>query len=192
MAPLAFADDYPGYNPKVHEAPNGDGKWDEEKKYSHVYPSLEPGHVLLNYYARAWSEACRVHVKLNLPWRLAPSYSASCLRILEYAPGVGGEAHTDFDWFTIQLYRSHPDRFRCMTYSDGSDVALSNADHVSSGIHFGEMAELAGVRKATMHGVFPHPTETQKSIVFFAIPNPNEALVTVESFLAERKARSRR
>ncbi len=36
LSSLVFRPGYPGYKPNVVEAPNGDGKLDTDKRYSHV------------------------------------------------------------------------------------------------------------------------------------------------------------
>ena len=176
---------YAGYRPTVQEAPNGDGKWDEEKKYAHVATKYLPRGELMVYYARAFEEACRVSRDLALPHRLWPSWSNSCLRILDYPPGAESAEHTDLDLFTIQLYRDHPEGFIRTGTVDQAD------ESVSTGIHFGEMAEVAGIRKAMPHKVQGLDVR-QKSIVFFVIPSPEATLVTAGQWLEERYARSRR
>jgi hypothetical protein len=69
----------------------------------------------------------------------------------------------------------------------------ASLDKVWPGLHLGEMAEVAGIGKATRHEVAPcdHP---QHAIVYFAIPDHHEYLkpgVRVGSWLEERMSRSR-
>lgn len=179
------AEGYAGYRPTVQEAPNGDGNWDEEKKYAHVATKYSPCADLMLYYGRAFEEACEVCRKLEFPSHLWPSWSNSCMRILDYPPGASSAEHTDFDLFTIQLFRDQPDGFIRSGTVDQAD------ESISTGIHFGEMAEVAGLRKAMPHYVKGLDVR-QRSIVFFVIPPPDSALVTVGAWLDERYSRSRR
>jgi hypothetical protein len=183
---LTFNDSsYAGYRPNVQEAPNGDGKWDEDKKYAHIATKYFPSPELMTYYARAFEEACRVHRDLDFPRRLSPDWNSCCMRILDYPPGAGSAEHTDFDFFTIQLYREIPEGFvRTGTVAQADES-------ISTGIHFGEMAEVANLRKAMPHYVKEMDVR-QKSIVFFVLPNPDVPLITAGEWLAERYARSRR
>lgn len=176
---------YAGYKPTVQESPNGDGIWDVEKKYAHIAPKYNPCEELEYHYVGAFEEAVRVHRQLELPARLEPSYDACCMRILDYPPDAGSAEHTDFDFFTIQLYRDQPEGFVRLGEVPATD------EEVSPGIHWGEMAEVAGLRKATPHKVQPLPVR-QRSIVFFVLPHPGAALITSGEWLAERYARSRR
>ena len=176
---------YAGYRPEVQEAPNGDGKWDEQKKYAHIATKYNPGTELKRFYARGYEEAHSVCLKLGFPSHLYPSWDNSCMRILDYPPGAESAEHTDFDLFTIQLYRDQPEGFVRTGTVDQAD------ESISTGIHFGEMAEVAGLRKAMPHRVKALNVR-QRSIVFFVIPQPTATLVTVGDWLAERYARSRR
>lgn len=186
MHDLTFGDpNYSGYRPTVQEAPNGDGKWDEEKKYAHIAMKYDPGPVLKRYYARAYEEAHNVSKRLGFPSHLYPSWDNSCMRILDYPPGASSAEHTDFDLFTIQLFRDQPEGFVRTGTVDQAD------ESISTGIHFGEMAEVAGLRKAMPHYVKGLGVR-QRSIVFFVIPPPESSLITVGAWLDERYARSRR
>jgi hypothetical protein len=176
---------YAGYRPSVQEAPNGDGKWDEEKRYAHVATKYKPCSRLVEYYKAGFEEACRVSRDLAFPHHLWPSWENSCMRILDYPPGAESAEHTDFDLFTIQLYRDQPEGFVRTGTVDQAD------ESISTGIHFGEMAEVALLRKAMPHKVVSLPVR-QKSIVFFVIPSPDSSLITAGDWLKERYARSRR
>lgn len=176
---------YAGYKPTVQESPNGDEVWDTEKKYAHVAPKYVPCPELMVYYCMAFEEACAVSKALRLPPRLSPHWNSCCLRILDYPPGAGSAEHTDFDLFTIQLYREHQEGF-----VRTGDV-LETDDMISKGIHFGEMAEVAGIRKAMPHHV-KGLSVRQRSIVFFVLPDPSAVLITAGEWLEERYARSRR
>lgn len=182
---------YTGYKPTVQESPNGDGVFDTEKKYAHVAAKYRPCGELMIYFDRALREARRVHTELQLPKHLNPATFESCLRILDYPADAGSAEHTDFDLFTIQLYRDHPEGFR-RTGGAFFNPETENADElVSPGIHFGEMAEVAGLRKATPHRVDALPYR-QRSIVFFALPDADAVLVRAGDWLKERYTRSRR
>lgn len=183
---LTFAaSDYAGYRPEVQESPNGDGNWDKAKRYAHIATKYNPGPELMRYYSQAFEEACRVSKQLGIPCRLMPDWHSCCMRILDYPPGAGSAEHTDFDLFTIQLYREHPEGFVRTGTVDQED------ESISSGIHFGEMAEVANFRKAMSHYVKPLNVR-QRSIVFFVLPNPEASLITVGEWLTERYTRSRR
>lgn len=176
---------YAGYRPTVQEAPNGDGKWDEDKKYAHIATKYNPGPELMAYFSKAFHEACRVCKELDVPRRLWPDWNSCCMRILDYPPGAGSAEHTDFDFMTIQLYREHQEGFVRTGTVDQTD------ESISTGIHFGEMAEVANFREAMPHYVRGLDVR-QKSIVFFVLPNPEVALITAGEWLSERYARSRR
>ena len=186
---LCFRDDYLGYKPEVQESPNGDGTWDTEKRYAHVAPKyLRGGPVkgmLWTYFNMAHIEACSVHDALGFPRHLKPEYDECCLRVLDYPIGASSAEHTDFDLFTLQLYR---DPVSSCVRTSG--IRLDDND-ISRGIHFGEMAEVAGLRPAMPHKVLPSQ-ERQRSIVFFALPARGAALITAGDWLDERYVRSRR
>jgi hypothetical protein len=139
----------------------------------------------MTYFQEAYEEACRVCSELDVPWHLMPYKDSCCMRILDYPEGAGSAEHTDFDFLTIQLYRDHLAGFVRTGTVEQSD------ESISSGIHFGEMAEVAGFRKAMPHYI-KCGMPRQKSIVFFVLPNPDSALITAGEWLKERYARSRR
>jgi hypothetical protein len=194
IAGHAFRGDYAGYRPAVQESPNGDGVWDEGKRYAHVATKYSPLPDLMRYFNRAYFEARRVCSRLDVPRRLYPDPDQCCLRILDYPPGAGSATHTDFDLFTLQLYRDQPEGFVRQRGDSPSEKAGSwreDDDQVSAGIHWGEMAEVAGFRRATPHFVQPLDVR-QRSIVFFVLPCSDAPLITAGEWLAERYARSRR
>ena len=78
---------YAGYRPEVQEAPNGDGKWDETKRYAHIATKYNPCPALMQYYARAFEEASRVCRDLEVPRHLMPDWQSCCMRILDYPKG---------------------------------------------------------------------------------------------------------
>lgn len=182
---------YTGYRPNVSEIPNGDGKVDATKRYLHVAPKYNPPESSRRIYARAFTAACHVAEALGLPPELRPSVNACALRVLEYPPGAGSERHTDFDMFTLNLWRSEP-----VPGMEARDVA-------GYSVHLGELAELFGVGKAEPHEV-PALDRAQYSMVFFALPDPSVMLpgpvftgdsvvkyMSVGQWLAERMSRSR-
>lgn len=188
---------YPGYRPEVVESPNGDGVKDAQKRYAHVAMK----------YLRAWhstpfyrwrelydalfechSLAVKVAEQLNAPRHLFPSVDHSCLRVLEYPAGAGSAPHTDFDLFTLALWREPWYGLECS--SSGS--RFEPWDCAGFDVHMGEIGQLAGLGKVLMHSVMPAPF-VQHSIVYFAIPDHNAPLAntTVGEWIAERVARSR-
>ncbi len=195
LSSLVFRPGYPGYKPNVVEAPNGDGKLDTDKRYSHVaikYIRGGPGAalseieylVLHSTLTRCHVEALRVHDALGLPEAWAPDLDASALRILEYPPGATSARHTDFDLFTLVAYRDpfpgglvrHEPEHR---FEDFGKPSLGFAEGVSPGIHFGELYELGGFGRATPHEVgaiddgsscITSVKLPQFSAVYFALP----------------------
>lgn len=194
LAALVFRDDYPGNATArgVVEAPNGDpAQLDTRKRYAHVawkyqvqlargdapdFPAV--GQITLRILLeRAWFQSCELAWKLRVPAAFHPSYGDGALRVLEYPAGVGASAvHTDFDLFTINLWRNVP--------NPGLPVGR---------VHMGELGELLRLGPATPHHVEPLPV-VQRSLVYFAIPDHSAVLpggVTVGQWIAERKSRSR-
>lgn len=180
---IMFAPEYSGYIPTVAEAPNGDGKVDVQKRYSHLarkYTERSPVPLWLRHYFENLVDAARANARAHgIPDEFLPTEQDSTLRLLEYPPGATSAEHTDFDLFTINLYRSHPDLI----------VPRSS-------VHIGELAEVItnGRLKATPHHVDAHSTQAQRSAVFFAMPPLDAVLptgVTVSEWLTERKSRSR-
>lgn len=200
---LVFRDDYPGYRREVVESPNGDGKWDREKKYAHValkylekdkLPAIDlTGRPTLEDYLRkATYEATNVAIQLGVPKAFWPTVEYSALRILEYPPGSNSHRHTDFDLFTLMCYRNIPELFK---YSEAPSNHLLNANKLNEQIHFGEMLQIINPNyTATPHHVNSDGYRTQYSIIFFAIPDHKAVLpsgVPVGEWLEERMSRSR-
>lgn len=192
-----FDKDHTGYRPEVVESPHGDGKFDYEKRYAHV--ALKYQHkcpddqvFLDGYFMQGFRLALRVAKELGVPERLMPAVEACALRVLEYQPGASSAWHTDFNLFTLMLYRDQPDKF-VMTNPPPDNVRALNAH-----CHLGELAEIFGLGTASGHEVLPSDT-AQHSVVFFALPRhstrlPSEdefAGPTVGEWLGERIARSR-
>jgi hypothetical protein len=200
---LVFQNPYPGYKPHTLEIPNGDGKVDLDKRYAHVadkYLGLVapgPSDTLYAYLQRAHDLATQVALLLNVPEPFLPYRQASALRVLEYPVGATGHPHTDFDLFTLSMYRSEPARLvlgHKETIESERSLRTYKARTFSPGLHIGELGELIGLDYATPHHV-EASTEVQKSIVYFALPKPDAVLpktgITAGEWLAERYARSR-
>lgn len=204
---LVFQPMYPGYRPTVRELPNGDGKVDVDKKYAHVaekyikdFNDLEGRMMLDNFLDHAHVKALQVAKALNVPTEFMPKREFGALRILDYPPGAISNLHTDFDLFTIMVYRDQPECFVAHDHSViASDADLDrelrvlNAREINKQLHLGEIGELIGLGKATPHEVIASPT-TQHSVVYFAIPDHKAVLPTgqtVGEWLEERMARSR-
>jgi isopenicillin N synthase-like dioxygenase len=194
---LTFAPDYP-HKPKP-EIPNGDGLVDAGKQYRHVAMKyLEQDSdgsrvaTLSHYLHRAHNLALEVAVAFGLPQAAWPKLEACALRVLEYPAGVGGHLHTDFDLFTLSLYRSQPEAL-CIDRPEGPLPAA--VAELNPGCHRGELLhELSvGTCLADPHSVRAE-AEAQRSIVYFALPAPELELPsgqTAGAWLAERYARSR-
>jgi len=195
---IVFQSDYPGYRPSVRELPNGDGYVDDGKQYAHVAAKyLTPTYCakwplraryLDGVLDEAHSLATRVAQALRVPARLMPSRQYSALRVLEYPAGAGSHEHTDFDLFTLMLYRDQPSKFLSDWHEMPESVRALNAQ-----CHLGEIAEMAGIGRATKHRVSPSD-RPQHSIVYFAIPNhdaPVPGTQTIGQWLDERMTRSR-
>ncbi len=187
IAECAFAPGYPGYKPNVIEAPNGDGRLDLTKRYTHIAPKYltkDSPAVLWDAFDDAYRLACEYARALHLHHAL-PARSACALRLLEYPAGAGSAKHTDFDLFTVNLWRSDP----------GAIKQAACYRHEGSTVHLGELWPLLVSRHdlATEHWVVPRDYP-QQAMVFFALPAHDTELPdgrTVGEWLAERIARSR-
>ncbi len=201
------------------------------KRFLHVAPKYNPPAWAVEYLARAHYEACRVAEALGVPAAYYPRTADGTLRVLEYpsaghqligglecrhcrepvplsdlcpalAPGAGTAEHTDFDLFTIVLWRSHPADLQCA----GHPADRLQLESLSPGLHIGEIGELVGLGPATPHRVPARPY-AQKSVAYFAMPDHGALLpdrtvpgpygsgvqrgATVGAWLKERIARSR-
>jgi hypothetical protein len=183
LSVFAFNKDYPGFRPHVTELPNGDGKQDVGKKYSHIamkYLTRDTKEdlILKGFLAAAHFEACRVAEALQVPAEYYPRVADGTLRILEYPAGVGSEEHTDFDLFTILCYReTHTDlqlTLRDWAPKKGPDT-IEAARMIDPHMHIGELGELVGLGPATPHRVVARPY-VQRSIVYFAMSDHNAEL----------------
>lgn len=216
LSDLVFRENYPGYRPNVVESPNGDGKWDGEKRYAHIADKYlksawdKLGHIkdwndesvkehaclttLSEYMNKAHVKALEVAVELGVPKAMWPNYKASAMRVLEYPPGSVSHEHTDFDLFTLMCYRNIPEDFR---YTGQISEQLQLANQLNRQIHFGEILELVNSNfTPTGHKVIEDAMgRTQYSIVYFALPSHDAVLPdgqTVGEWLEERYSRSRK
>lgn len=200
----AFSPCNPGYRREVVEAPNGDNKWDDGKRYAHVapkyftkidnkYENAKVKMTLEHFYREAFKEARRVAVELGIPRAFWPHYDYCALRVLEYPPGAGSNPHKDFNLFTLALYRNAQDQF-CYIGPEPS----KHQQKVSPGIHLGELYELAkpgSACKANVHQVKSTANFTQYSAVFFAVPDfetPLPGYDNVGDWMERRIAKSRK
>lgn len=183
---LVFQEDYPGYKPYIVESPNGDGKFDVQKRYAHVtvtnlQDDTNPSRVAIleRYFLEGFQEAVEAARALGLEPRFMPDARRCAMRVLEYPPGAVSEPHTDFDLFTVQLYRN---QVHSLVPNDRT-------------LQIGELYEIIthGARRATRHSVMADG-RPQLSIVFFAMPPFDEMLPNgqlVSDWVAERISRSR-
>lgn len=184
---LGFATAYPGYRPEVSEAPNSDGNVDTAKRYLHVALKYDPPAWAVSYLARAHFEACRVAEALKVPDAFYPRVENGTLRVLEYPPGAGSAEHTDFDLFTILLWRSTPEDLEINGSAWSNRVsatsALGRALAIDPSLHIGRLGALVGLGPATPHRVPARPY-AQKSIVYFAMP-ANDAILPIHDHLGK-------
>ena len=207
ISEIVFSDKepYPGYSKKTIESPNGDGKWDEDKRYAHVakkylkrYQNPFKKGTLNDFLNTAHNKALEIAIELGVPREFWPDLQDSTLRILEYEPGAITHTHVDFDLFTLMCYRNIPDDFQYdQSEADSSHPGIVRANELNRQIHFGEIMELIIPEyKATPHKVIADPLgRSQYSIVYFTIPNHDVVLpngTTVGAFIGERKPRSRK
>ncbi len=190
---LAFRSDYPGYKPNVREIPNGDGKVDAEKRYSHIaskYLRQDSDSRLWQALHRCHERALQVADLLELPAEWRPNLHASALRVLEYPPGAGSARHTDFDLFTLLAYRDPLEGLEIEGPKAWPDRALGQ---LAPGLHFGQIYEKAGFGPANPHHV-DGMNRWQFSAVYFALPCHSTKFadgLKVAEWLNERMARSR-
>lgn len=208
---------YPGYRPEVKELPNGDGKVDADKRFAHVarkYLNQWADHIeqmhdrwqaqsdwdeLDDAYINAHTLATLVASKLQVPQAFMPERKYGALRILEYPPQATSNLHTDFDLFTLMIYRDQPECFVAheLPGRERQTVAqqarLREARKLNAQLHIGELGELIGLGPATPHEVIASD-KPQHAIVYFAIPDHAAVLPTgqtVGEWLSERMSRSR-
>ena len=204
LSDIVFQDNYPGYRPNVVESPNGDGKWDNDKRYAHVAhkyleeykPEVdEMGQILDVYLNLANDRATDIAISLGVPKAFWPDVQYGALRILEYPQNAITNEHTDFDLFTLMCYRNIPEDFQ---YVGEVGTGLEAANKLNQQIHFGEILELImpSAYQATPHKVVADPLfRAQYSIVYFSIPDHASVLpsgITVGGWIDERIERSRK
>ncbi len=204
-----FTDVYPGYIPTAQEAPHGDGVWDTGKRYAMIamkYLSKYDGRdawfmeELLN---ECVANAVSVAIDLGIPQKYWPDIQDSSIRVLEYPAFSLSAPHTDFDLFTMMLYRNRMENFeytyeltKHSTGKSRSAALLGDMKKTHPGLHFGELMELINPSAyvATKHEVTATPL-TQYSCIFFAMPRLDVHLpdgMLIADWLKERKGRSRR
>jgi hypothetical protein len=202
---FADGDPYPGYRKNIIESPNGDGNWDEKKRYAHVankyldkFSNPFRRGTLNDFLQVAHNKALEIAIELGVPRVFWPDLQDSTLRILEYAPGAITHPHVDFDLFTLMCYRNIRADFKYVTMGrDIMSLGLARANTLNEQIHFGEILELVIPEyKATPHEVIADPLDrSQYSIVYFSIPHHDAVLpngTTVGAWIDERIGRSRR
>ena len=187
---FAFGPTNPGYRPQVVESPDGNGVWDERKRYAHVAPKYGLG-PMFGLYDRAFDLSRTVCEYLCVPRALWPGPD-STMRVLDYPPGATTAAHADWDLLTLSLYRDTPEPFKYL--SGEHEPTLSDARKVWPGIHFGYiMREALGI-EPTRHEVVASDKRT-RSVVFFVVPSHVAALpsgLTVGEWIEDMKKRSRK
>lgn len=194
---IVFCGDYPGYTPQVVESPNGDGKLDSAKRYAHIsqknilpYSESNPDDagVLTHYLLHAHGQAVEMAKAMGIDEKYYPDLRYGALRLVEYPPGAIANPHTDFDLFTLMIYRNLPEHFE---YIGGEpESSLRDLNHQ---LHYGEILDEIGFAKPSPHQVTASD-KTQKSMVYFAIPDWDVTLpsgLTVGEWIAERIKRSR-
>jgi hypothetical protein len=197
ISEYAFSKLNPGWRPEIQESPNGDGVWDANKRFAHLAPKYfersSPPPYIRHAYAAAMEVASWACTHLGLWPDFMPGPDTT-IRVLDYPPGATTAPHTDFDLFTLRLYRNDVGAFR---YLNGSDEcpSLAKSRERFPGIHFGEiLSQLDPKFTATEHEVVGSQAP-QQSIVLFVVPEWDARLPsgqTVAEWMTERKARSRR
>jgi hypothetical protein len=178
---LVFAPDYAGYRPNVIESPHGDGRLDPAKRFAHIALKYNPTPEMLVYFDLAFEMAHMIGSETGIDAAFLPDRAACAMRILDYPAGAGSEMHSDFDLFTLNLWRNP---------EGGVHVAGAPCREF---VHVGEIGEIVGFGPAVLHEVPPQDRQ-QQALVFFALPAHSTMLPTgqtVGAWVAERTARSR-
>ncbi len=232
LSSIVFSPDYPGYKPNVVESPNGDGKKDDLKRYAHVsekyltqFTYRAPNYsdsrnywrlnavrcndikLLSDYLDQAHDLSLQVAVTLGVPKPFWPVKKYGALRVLEYDGNAVTNPHTDFDLFTLMLYRNDESCFRYLENSVNEHRpapvktlehrrSLKKAQELNSQVHFGEILEEIDSKsfRADDHEVVASNGPWQYSCVYFSIPDWESVLpsgVTVGTWIDERIKRSR-
>lgn len=194
------ANNYPGYRPGIIEAPAGNSEWDTGKHYAHISMKYLAAYGGLGMYHMErllvdWTNyAKEVAINLGLPMKWWPHLDDSTIRILAYPAGTTTARHTDFDLFTLPMYRNITDTYEAEL---GNNPSFVNVDQFNQ-LHYGELMELINpvAWQATEHEVHAEPHgRTQYSAVFFAMPRLDLTLpsgLLVQEWLDDRKLRSRK
>jgi len=195
-----FSGRYPGYKSDVTEAPHGDGNWDYSKRFAHIalkYLSRYDGQgksEMENLLYKMTDVAREAAIQIGLPPEFWPVVDDCNIRILEYGPGVVSAPHTDFDLFTLPMWRNIANGFRYVQPAPTDKILDDACDHYP-GIHFGELMPLIDkVYTATAHKVLASK-RYQYSAVFFVMPRLDVVLPdgrTVGEWLEPRKKRARK
>ncbi len=171
---------YAGYKPSEKEAPNSDGRVDAAKRYLHVALKYNPPDWARDFLAVAHFAACEIAERIGVPDAFMPRVENGTLRVLEYPAGSGTVEHTDFDLFTVNLWRSTPEDHE-RHEPDGPYYDARWVPGRGQGWHTGRIGELVGLGPATPHRV-PARDYSQRALVYFAMPAmaarfPNEVRV---------------
>lgn len=196
---LVFKEGYPGYKPNVTEIPNGDGKMDADKRYAHIADKYleacdervhpEALQIMLYCLERCHQLSLQVAEALKIPTKYMPVRKFGALRVLEYPIGAGSNLHTDFNLFTLLLYRTDKAAFITV----GNDEVPAEARALNEQLHLGGLGQEIGLGTAMTHGVLPLE-KVQHSIVYFSLPDWAAELpsgLLVGDWVQERMARSR-
>lgn len=203
---LVFHPNYPGYKPDVVEAPNGDGKKDELKRYAHVsekhlfvkndftlqhekrtgfHPNHEGDTLLTEYLEKAHQLSLEVAIAIGVPRPFWPVRKHGALRVLEYDGQATSVLHTDFSLFTLMCYRNDESWFLYGKPQSSNHLAtavssehLERAKKLNAQVHFGELLEeiLPDDFVATPHEVAATGGPWQYSCVYFAVPDEEAVL----------------
>ena len=124
-------------------------------------------------------------VQWGLPMEFWPTMEDSAMRLLYYPPGATIAHHTDFNLFTVNLWRNLLSPYH---HLDSSCKASP-----PSKVHWGELWQKVMGDPATEHYTRPS-TKWQYSVVFFAMPPLSAVLPdgqTVGDWLTKRKQEAR-
>lgn len=142
------------------------------------YPRVENGTLRVLEYPSAghvWRKTGSVYFCPHCDALRVTDVSTDASVCPALAPGAGSAEHTDFDLFTIVLWRSTPEDLErrpldCEgVHSGGACASVRAAEAISPGLHIGRLGELVGLGPATPHRVPARPY-VQRSIIYFAMP----------------------
>lgn len=190
---LLFNDEYPGYFKPgsertdsytvgqyeyAHLAPKYMHNWCDKGLYCFSRKSSN-AFALLNSLRQVASERA---ISMGIGPDFLPRLEDGTLRFLRYPPGACIDKHTDFNLFTMPLWRSSWENYQV------------DAPHGKGELHVGEiLAMLQPGCDATVH--YTTASEVwQYSVVYFAMPSLASVLpngMTVADWLVERKKAAR-